>query len=109
VNVGRHFVGDHLSSPEARSLDEVPVGEGRLVRQGAGKVAAYRDDDGVVHSVSATCTHLGCQVKWNSAESSWDCPCHGSRFHWDGSVLQGPAVSPLEGEGGGPQEAPRGV
>jgi Rieske Fe-S protein len=108
VNVGRHFVGDHLSSPDARSFDEVPVGEGRLVREGAGKVAAYRDDDGTLHAVSATCTHLGCQVKWNSAERSWDCPCHGSRFHWDGSVLQGPAVAPLEGEGGGPQEAPRG-
>jgi glycine/D-amino acid oxidase-like deaminating enzyme/nitrite reductase/ring-hydroxylating ferredoxin subunit len=96
VNVGKHFVGDHLARPEVRSLDEVPPGEGRLVRDGLGKVAAYRDGDGALHVVSAVCTHLGCQVKWNTAERSWDCPCHGSRFGWDGSVLQGPAVTPLE-------------
>jgi glycine/D-amino acid oxidase-like deaminating enzyme/nitrite reductase/ring-hydroxylating ferredoxin subunit len=96
VNVGKHFFGDHLSSPDARSFEEVPRGEGRLIREGAKKVAAYRHDDGHLHVVSAVCTHLGCQVKWNSAERSWDCPCHGSRFHWDGSVLQGPAVSGLQ-------------
>jgi glycine/D-amino acid oxidase-like deaminating enzyme/nitrite reductase/ring-hydroxylating ferredoxin subunit len=95
ANVGKHFVGDHLSSPDARSLDEVPRGEGRLVRRGAKKVAAYRDDDDALHVVSAICTHLGCQVKWNSAERSWDCPCHGSRFGTDGTVLQGPAVADL--------------
>jgi glycine/D-amino acid oxidase-like deaminating enzyme/nitrite reductase/ring-hydroxylating ferredoxin subunit len=98
VNVGRKFVGDRIARPEGRSLDEVGRGEGRLVRRGAGKVAAYRDDEGELHVVSATCTHLGCEVKWNSAERSWDCPCHGSRFHWDGSVLQGPAVSGLAPE-----------
>jgi Rieske Fe-S protein len=46
--------------------------------------------------VSARCTHMGCLVAWNTAERSWDCPCHGSRFDPDGNVLQGPAVSPLE-------------
>ena len=58
-------------------------------------VAALRDADGVLHAVSATCTHLGCTVRWNGAERSWDCPCHGSRFDIDGSVLTGPAVEPL--------------
>jgi glycine/D-amino acid oxidase-like deaminating enzyme/nitrite reductase/ring-hydroxylating ferredoxin subunit len=96
VNVGTHFVGDHLSPPDVRSFDEVPKGEGRLVRQGVKKVAAYRDDDGTLHAVSSVCTHLFCQVKWNSAERSWDCPCHGSRYGVDGRVLQGPAVKPLE-------------
>ena len=102
VNVGAHFFGDHLSRPDHRAVDEVPRGEGRLVRDGARKVAAYRDDDGTVHAVSSVCTHLGCQVRWNSAERSWDCPCHGSRFHWDGSVIQGPAVTPLKPEPGEP-------
>src|SRR4051794_24087243 len=102
VNVAGHFVGDHLSAPEARSLDEVRCGEGRLVRHGAGKVAAYRDDGGTLHAVSAVCTHLGCQVQWNGAERSWDCPCHGSRFGPDGRVLQGPAVKGLKrAEGSG--------
>jgi Rieske Fe-S protein len=46
--------------------------------------------------VAPVCTHLGCQVNFNAAERSWDCPCHGSRFAVDGSVLHGPAVHRLE-------------
>jgi Rieske Fe-S protein len=49
-----------------------------------------------LHAVSARCTHLGCDVHWNPAERSWDCPCHGSRFDCDGLVLEGPATTPLE-------------
>jgi glycine/D-amino acid oxidase-like deaminating enzyme/nitrite reductase/ring-hydroxylating ferredoxin subunit len=96
VNVGKHFVGDHLSRPDVRSVEELSPGQGAIVRRGAGKVAAYRDEDGTVHAVSAVCTHLGCQVLWNSAEKSWDCPCHGSRFHYTGRVIQGPAVKDLD-------------
>jgi len=59
-------------------------------------VAAHRDAEGVLHAVSATCTHMGCKVSWNSSESSWDCPCHGSRFTPDGAVLHGPALHALE-------------
>jgi Rieske Fe-S protein len=59
------------------------------------KTAVSRDDDGTVYAVSAICSHLGCVVRWNDAESTWDCPCHGSRFARDGSVLQGPATKPL--------------
>ncbi|MBW3639709.1 MAG: Rieske 2Fe-2S domain-containing protein, partial [Actinobacteria bacterium] len=61
-----------------------------------GRTAAYRDEAGALHAVSARCTHLGCTVRFNDAEKSWDCPCHGSRFGVDGSVLAGPAVAPLE-------------
>jgi glycine/D-amino acid oxidase-like deaminating enzyme/nitrite reductase/ring-hydroxylating ferredoxin subunit len=96
ANVGKHFVGDHLGRPDVRSVDELGPGEAGIVRRGAGKVAAFRDDDGEVHEVSAVCTHLGCQVKWNEAERSWDCPCHGSRFDPTGRVIQGPAVKDLE-------------
>jgi Rieske Fe-S protein len=60
------------------------------------KVAAYRDEEGIVHTVSAVCTHLGCLVNWNNAEKSWDCPCHGARFDCRGKILQGPAVTDLE-------------
>jgi Rieske Fe-S protein len=59
-------------------------------------VAAYRTPDGDFKVVSATCTHLGCTVKWNAAETSWDCPCHGSRFDVDGRILNAPATRPLE-------------
>jgi glycine/D-amino acid oxidase-like deaminating enzyme/nitrite reductase/ring-hydroxylating ferredoxin subunit len=96
ANVGRRFVVDHAAPAEVKSASEIPRGEGRILRGGVKKIAAYRDDSGVLHAVSAVCTHLGCQVAWNPGERSWDCPCHGSRFDVDGEVLQGPAVDPLE-------------
>ena len=60
------------------------------------RVAVYRDEAGAVHAVSPVCTHMGCTVTWNTAETTWDCPCHGSRFGSDGAVIQGPAVKDLE-------------
>ncbi len=93
ANVGAHFAGDRL---KRGSLTELAPGEGRIVRDGLGQTAVSRDAQGSVHAVSARCTHLGCIVAWNGAERSWDCPCHASRFAPDGSVLQGPAVEPLE-------------
>jgi len=51
---------------------------------------------GTVHAVSAVCTHLGCIVDWNKAENSWDCPCHGARFTYDGEVIHGPAIADLD-------------
>jgi Rieske Fe-S protein len=97
LNVGKRFVADHLRAPEADTVDHLEPGEGAIVAaDGHGKVAAYRDESGKLHVVSSVCTHLGCQVEWNTAEKSWDCPCHGSRFGVDGEVLQGPAVRDLE-------------
>jgi Rieske Fe-S protein len=74
----------------------VPPGEARVVQDGLGKKGVYRHEDGTLHAVSLRCTHLGCLVRFNAAERSWDCPCHGSRFGVDGSVLEGPAVRPLD-------------
>jgi glycine/D-amino acid oxidase-like deaminating enzyme/nitrite reductase/ring-hydroxylating ferredoxin subunit len=96
AHVGRHFVGDRILPARAGSSAEIPAGEARVVRSGIGKVGVYRDEQGDLHGVSLRCTHLGCLVRWNDAERSWDCPCHGSRFDVDGTVLAGPAVSPLE-------------
>ncbi len=59
------------------------------------KVAVHKDIDGLVHAVSAICTHQGCTVDWNGADRTWDCPCHGSRFQPDGQVRQGPAAKEL--------------
>jgi glycine/D-amino acid oxidase-like deaminating enzyme/nitrite reductase/ring-hydroxylating ferredoxin subunit len=80
----------------SRDIEDLQPGEGDIVRLDGEKVAGYRDEDGALVAVSATCTHLGCQVSFNRAERSWDCPCHGSRFAVDGAVLQGPAVHRLE-------------
>ncbi|TBR21687.1 MAG: FAD-dependent oxidoreductase, partial [Reyranella sp.] len=74
---------------------DLKPGQGGLIRKGPEKVAASRDRDGKLHLVSSICTHLGCHVHWNGTEQCWDCPCHGSQFAPDGSVLNGPAVKPL--------------
>ncbi|MGV3625969.1 MAG: FAD-dependent oxidoreductase [Archangium sp.] len=87
---------DRVNRGEVKSADEVPRGEGRLMRANGKMVALFRDDDGHVHCRSAVCTHMGCYVQFNRAERSWDCPCHGSRFDPDGAVMNGPAVTPLE-------------
>ena len=81
---------------ERDGLADLHRGEGRIVRLGGRQLAAYRDEEGVVHAVSPVCTHLRCIVAWNSAERTWDCPCHGSRFDVDGRVVQGPAIRDLE-------------
>jgi glycine/D-amino acid oxidase-like deaminating enzyme/nitrite reductase/ring-hydroxylating ferredoxin subunit len=93
VNVAVQYA-DWLT-PGETSLDEVLPGEGRVVRMGLHKVAAYRDEAGVLHLRDATCTHLKCIVDWNSDARSWDCPCHGSRFDPEGKVLNGPALADL--------------
>jgi glycine/D-amino acid oxidase-like deaminating enzyme/nitrite reductase/ring-hydroxylating ferredoxin subunit len=93
--VAKELVAGYLTPGDVASVDELGPGEAAVVRTGLSKTAAYRDAEGVLHAVSARCTHLGCIVGWNAAETSWDCPCHGSRFDVDGNVLQGPAVEPL--------------
>ncbi len=95
LDVGVHWVGDRIKGI-GNSFVDVPNGEGKLVTVNGKKVAAYRDERGEIHAVSAVCSHLGCVVAWNSAEKSWDCPCHGSRFNYNGTVLHGPTVKDLE-------------
>jgi nucleotide-binding universal stress UspA family protein/nitrite reductase/ring-hydroxylating ferredoxin subunit len=80
----------------AQNLSEIGKGEGGIVVTGDHKVAVYRDEKGVVHAVSAKCTHMGCTVKWNPSQKTWDCPCHGSRYSPLGQVVNGPAAKPLE-------------
>jgi glycine/D-amino acid oxidase-like deaminating enzyme/nitrite reductase/ring-hydroxylating ferredoxin subunit len=89
------FVADRVKPAETGAAADVPPGEARVVRDGVGKIGVYRDAEGGLHAVSLRCTHLGCLLRFNSAETSWDCPCHGSRFDVDGAVLEGPAASPL--------------
>jgi glycine/D-amino acid oxidase-like deaminating enzyme/nitrite reductase/ring-hydroxylating ferredoxin subunit len=90
------LVGGKIKAPDEKSLEDLMPGEGGIVRLEGEKIAAFRDDAGELHLCSSVCTHMGCQVAWNSAERSWDCPCHGSRFGVDGEVLHAPAVKPLD-------------
>lgn len=96
ANVGKRMVGDRLARLTAAPADDLGPGEGGIVTLDGDRVAAYRDDDGTLHALSPTCTHLGCTVAFNKAEKSWDCPCHGSRFGVDGRVIEGPALHDLD-------------
>jgi glycine/D-amino acid oxidase-like deaminating enzyme len=95
VDVATQF-RDYVRPAEAEEAAEIPLGEGRVIRRGGKRIAAYRSPENVLHERSAVCTHLKCIVHWNSLEKSWDCPCHGSRFDPYGTVLNGPAISGLE-------------
>jgi Rieske Fe-S protein len=98
TKVAMHWVRDRVVHPQRGSFDDLTPGQAAVRQVGVKNLAAYRDDDGELHVVSAICTHLACIVSFNSAEKSWDCPCHGSRFAPDGTVLQGPAMKPLQRE-----------
>ena len=82
---------DWFTGGDVKSADEIKAGDGAVVRRGLTKLAVYRDDAGSLHVRSAVCPHLGGIVRWNPAERTWDCPCHGSRFMATGEVFHGPA------------------
>jgi glycine/D-amino acid oxidase-like deaminating enzyme/nitrite reductase/ring-hydroxylating ferredoxin subunit len=90
----------YLSRGEKSPIEKLQPGEGGLLQRDGHKVAACCDDAGNRHVLSPICPHMGCTVDWNEAERTWDCPCHGSRFHANGKVFSGPAesdLSPAEG------------
>jgi glycine/D-amino acid oxidase-like deaminating enzyme/nitrite reductase/ring-hydroxylating ferredoxin subunit len=91
-----HLVGDWLAGAEAKTLADIQPGQGKTLTVKGERLAVYRALDGALQACSAVCTHLGCVVKFNEAETSWDCPCHGSRFTVTGEVLDGPATRNLE-------------
>ncbi|MDP9292552.1 MAG: FAD-dependent oxidoreductase, partial [Verrucomicrobiota bacterium] len=87
---------DFLTAGDVATSRSIKRGEGAVLRDGLSKIAAYRDQDGTLHKMTAVCPHLKCIVRWNGAEKTWDCPCHGSRFDCLGNVMNGPATSSLE-------------
>lgn len=99
ADVAKNYISGKLNIPEGTA--EVVKGEAVITEVGGNKVGMYRDMDGELHFVSTTCTHIGCELKWNSAELSWDCPCHGSRFNYTGDIIEGPAlecIKPMEAD-----------
>jgi Rieske Fe-S protein len=94
LNVATEYT-ELLTGGDVSSIDEIAPGTGAVMRRGLTKVAVYRDPKGQTHECSAICPHLGCVVHWNGLESSWDCPCHGSRFDALGKLLIGPANQDL--------------
>jgi glycine/D-amino acid oxidase-like deaminating enzyme/nitrite reductase/ring-hydroxylating ferredoxin subunit len=95
VDYPYYMVRDRVAGPEAKSLRAVRRGEGKVVEIAGTQIAVHRNEEGQTTLLSAVCTHMGCLVRWNTAERTWDCPCHGSRFTATGRVLAGPAETPL--------------
>ena len=87
---------DWLTRGDVASIDQITPNNGAIVVESGRKIAVYRDERGTVHRRSAVCPHLGCIVAWNPSASSWDCPCHGSRFDKFGAVFNGPSPKDLD-------------
>lgn len=96
LNVAKELVeGKIIPIPDDVQIEP---GEGKAIKINGEKIGAYKDEKGTLHFVNATCTHMGCELNWNSAEKTWDCPCHGSRFSYEGKIIEGPAIKPLNSQ-----------
>lgn len=92
-----HLILKKIKVPDTK-LNEVKNGQGTIIEEDGHKIGVYREPDGQVHQVSTKCTHLGCELTWNADELTWDCPCHGSRFDYNGKLINNPALESLEHE-----------
>ncbi len=106
AHVGKTLIKDRVIGGPKGSPEDLQPGQARVLQADGEQTAAYRDDDGTLHCVSAVCTHMGCNVQWNDGERTWDCPCHGSRFSHEGQVLHGPATKPLAQKNEARSDAP---
>lgn len=89
VSIRGLLTGYHvLSCAKEKDLEK---GHGGIVRKGFRRYASYRDENGIIHRISIRCPHMGCELLWNPDELSWDCPCHGSRFDYDGNLIDNPS------------------
>ncbi|HEY4551940.1 MAG TPA: FAD-dependent oxidoreductase [Bacillaceae bacterium] len=95
ANVAAQLVSGKLESPD-KELKDIKPGEGAAVSIKGARAGAYRNEQGELFVVDTTCTHMGCEVNWNSGDRTWDCPCHGSRFTYEGDIVEGPAKTPLK-------------
>lgn len=105
ADVAKNYIKGKLNIPEG--TDHIEKGEAVITEVDGYKLGMYKDMSGKLHFVSTTCTHIGCELKWNSAELSWDCPCHGSRFTYTGDIIEGPAlecIKPTEAAGAPEQD-----
>lgn len=101
LNMAAQFT-DWLTGGDVKRAEDIPPGHGAVIRSGLTKLAVYKDETGALTTLSAVCPHMGCIVRWNPGETTWDCPCHGSRFKADGTCVHGPAtydMKPAESKG----------
>lgn len=95
VNTGSEFVSSRfkITSDEIKRLKPT---EGIVVKVDNKTIGAYLDENNKLYLVDTTCPHMKCKVQFNDAEKTWDCPCHGSRFNYDGTFIDGPANENLK-------------
>jgi len=96
ADVTGKLIGGIFPKEKLEELADLAHGEARVIKYEGHSIALYKDESGNLHAVNPACTHIKCSVSWNSAEKSWDCPCHGSRFSYDGEMLTAPARKDLE-------------
>jgi glycine/D-amino acid oxidase-like deaminating enzyme/nitrite reductase/ring-hydroxylating ferredoxin subunit len=90
------LLGKLVPAEKLQSLSDLAPGEARVVNFEDHRLAIYKDEDGQVYALNSACTHIKCDVSWNNAEKTWDCPCHGSRFSYTGEMVTAPARKDLE-------------
>ncbi|MEJ7587980.1 MAG: FAD-dependent oxidoreductase [Ferruginibacter sp.] len=96
ADVVKELVSGIFPPEKLKQLSELAIGEGKIVKYEGHAMGIYKDESGKLHAVNTACPHIKCSVGWNSAEKSWDCPCHGSRFTYQGKLLTAPAVKDLQ-------------
>jgi len=96
ADVVKNLIGKWFSSAEMESLSNLAKGQGKIIEYDNEKIALHKDEHGNLHAINPACTHIKCEVAWNDAEQSWDCPCHGARYDDEGNVLNAPAHRNLE-------------
>ena len=84
-----------LDLPAAKPNDINP-GEGKIVNDNGLKIGIYKDENGKEYKIVPKCMHLGCELSWNSLDKTWDCPCHGSRYTYEGKLIYGPSKKNLK-------------
>jgi glycine/D-amino acid oxidase-like deaminating enzyme/nitrite reductase/ring-hydroxylating ferredoxin subunit len=96
LNVTKQIIKGKIVHQEPKKPSELEKGEAKVFHKGVNRIAVYKDAEGKIHQFSPNCTHMGCTLSWNNAELTWDCPCHGSRFNFEGEVIHGPALRNLK-------------
>lgn len=92
---GKSIILSKFKIPEEK-LEEVKNDEGKIITIKDQKVGVYKDKEGKVYAVKPICTHLGCELYFNNIEKIWECPCHGSKFNYDGTSIEVPGNKDLE-------------
>lgn len=80
---------------EKQTLSSIQNGEGKIIEIESKKIGVYKDEEGILHAVKPICSHLGCELTFNNLAKTWDCPCHGSIYDYEGHCIYGPSVQDI--------------